>query len=366
MLQRLLLTTFVCITCTAGLTWAEENPWMDDPQKAAELATSQQKDLLLLYTGSDWCPPCKKLESEVFADEDFFAEANEHFVFVKFDFLRNSPISEETQRLNSAWADKYGVEGYPTVILVDSELKPYAFAGYEAGGAENYLGMLEENRQKRITRDKNLAEAEKAEGAERAQFLDRALSAMPTKISQLYYEDIVKEIVKLDNDDKLGLRTKWNEDRDTELRKAVLTDVMMIARLESPKRAVAMIDELLSSVKFTTSQRLAIMQVKLNLVRKLGNPALVDELLDETMKIPGLASSTIERLIVKKVYLMAGSKRLDKAMKYLDESIDQNKSEGRSSAYLLTCKGELLDSKDSYDEAVAAFDLAIADAEQQS
>ena len=361
MLQRLFIATFVCVTvASSALAITEEDPWMSDPQKAVELAESEQKDILLLYTGSDWCPPCKMLEEEVFSDEDFYAEAEQHFVFVKFDFLKNSPISPETKLLNESWASKYGVEGFPTVILVDSELKPYAIAGYEKGGAENYLGLLEENRQKRIARDKSLAAAKNAKGEERAKLLDKALSELPNQISQVYYEDIIAEIVKLDNEDKLGLRTKWNEDRDTEFRKAVLTDVMMIARLESPKRAVEMIDELLASVKFTTWQRLAVMQVKLNLVRKLNSPARVDDLLDEMMQVDGLADSTIDRLIVKKVYLMVGSKRRDKAMVYLNDSIAESQSEGRNGAYLLNCKGELLDAKGEFEEAVEAFELAAA------
>ena len=361
MLQRFFFVALICAaTCSTGSVLAEENPWSDDPQAAAKLAKGEGKDLLLLYTGSDWCPPCQKLEQEVFDDEDFYAEAEQHFVFVKFDFLRKSPISEKTKALNQEWAKKYGVDTFPTVILVDAKLRPYAFAGYEEGGTENYLGMLEENRQTRLKRDEKLAAAAKAKGDERAKLLDEALSAIPREISQVYYNEIIEEIVKLDQDDELGLRTKWNEARDAEFRKAVLTDVMMIARLQTPEKAVTMIDELLGSVKFTTWQRLAVMQVKLNLVRQLGNPALVDDLLDQMMKMEGLGDSTIERLIVKKVYLMVGSKRREKAMKYLEQAIKESQAQGRSGAYLLTCKAELLDSNEEFDEASTVFDLAIA------
>jgi len=360
MLQRFLFVTLICVVaCSARTVSADENPWSDDPQAATKLALKEKKDLLLLYTGSDWCPPCQKLEEEVFSDEDFYAEAEQHFVFVKFDFLRKSPISEKMKMLNQEWAKKFGIDSFPTVILVDAEMRPYAFAGYEEGGAENYLGMLEENRQTRLKRDEKMAAAEKAKGDERAKLLDEALSAIPREISEVYYNEIIEEIVKLDKDDELGLRTKWNEARDAEFRKAVLTDVMMIARLESPQRAVAMIDELLGSVKFTTWQQLAVMQVKLNLVRQLGNPALVDDLLDEMMQLEGLGASTVERLIVKKVYLMVGSKRREKAMKYLDQSIKESQAAGRSGAYLLTCKAELLDANKKFDDAATVFDLAI-------
>ena len=352
-----LFSVLVLFTCQC--TTAEENQWSEDPNDAMKTAAKDKKDLLLLYTGSDWCPPCQKLEQEVFSDEDFYAEAEGHFVFVKFDFLKNSPLRAEVKKKNEEWAEKFGVDSYPTIVLVDPELKPYAFAGYEEGGSENFLGMLEESRQIRITRDKKMAAADKAEGDARAKLLDEALSGMPREISDVYYEDVIKEIVELDEDDDLGLRTKWNEARDTELRKSILTDVMMVARLDSPERAVKMIDELLVEVKFTTKQRLEIMQIKLNLVRKLGNPALVDTLLDEMIALEGLGDATVQRLIAKKVYLMVGSKRRDKAMKVLEDAIAEGQTKGRPGVHLLACKGELLDSEKKYDQAVAAFDLAI-------
>ena len=350
----------VALFFTGQCAKAEESQWSDDPKGAIETATKEKKDLLLLFTGSDWCPPCQKLEQEVFVDEDFYAEAEGHFVFVKFDFLKNSPLREEVKLKNEEWSKKFGVDSFPTIVLVDAKLKPYAFAGYEKGGAENFLGMLEESRQVRINRDKKMEAAAVAKGDERAKLLDEALSGMPREISDVYYAEVIEEIVKLDEDDDLGLRTKWNEAKDTELRKSILTDVMMVARLDSPERATKMIDEILAEFKFTRKQQLEIMQIKLHLVRKMGNPVLVDELLDEMISLEGLEASTIERLIAKKVYLMVGSKRRDKAMAYLEKAIEDSRTKGRSGVHLLACKGELLDSVKQYDEAIKAFDLAIA------
>jgi len=367
MASRSIFLTLVSVAFfLIGHCWAfecvavEENQWSEDPKGAIATATKEKKDLLLLFTGSDWCPPCKKLESEVFMDEDFYAEAEGDFVFVKFDFLKNSPLREEVKLKNDEWAKKFGVDSFPTIVLVDPKLKPYAFAGYEEGGAENFLGMLEESRQVRINRDKNMAAADKAKGDERAQLLDKAISEMPRELIDVYYAEVIEEIVKLDEDDELGLRTKWNEAADSEIRKSIMTDVMMVARLDSPQRAVKMIDEILAEVKFTRAQQLAIMQIKLNLVRKMGDPALTDKLLDEMISMEGLGAATVDRMIAKKVYLMVGSNRREQAMAYLEKSIDESRAKGRGGVHLLACKGELLDSTKQYDKAVEAFDLAIA------
>ena len=42
-----------------------EDGWTEDASRGNEQAVKEDKDLLLLFTGSDWCPPCQKLEQEV-------------------------------------------------------------------------------------------------------------------------------------------------------------------------------------------------------------------------------------------------------------------------------------------------------------
>jgi len=236
--RLLLLCVFLVLSALNQFdVTAKEKFWKSDPLDALEQAKKEKKDVLLLFTGSDWCPPCQKLEQEVFLDESFFDETEDNYVYAKLDFLRNSPITPAAQKLNEQWAEKFGVDSFPTVVLIDSNQKPYAFAGYEEGGVETFLGLVEESRQVRVRRDEKMAAAEKATGKDRAKLLDEAMSQMPREISEVYYEDVIEEIIKIDEDDSLGLRTKWNEERDKEIRKAIITDVMMVARLESPQRA---------------------------------------------------------------------------------------------------------------------------------
>jgi thioredoxin-related protein len=364
-LVRVALLTAICSTLFStsdgfARSPVEDGSWAKSPESAIASAKKEKKDLLLLFTGSDWCPPCKKLEQEVFSDDSFYDEAATFFVFLKFDFLRNSPLPDDVSKLNDQWAEKFGVDSFPTVVLVDENLKPYAFAGYEEGGVENFLGMLEESRQIRVTRDEKMALAEKATGDARAKLLDEALAGLPREISEVYYGDIIKEIVKLDEDDELGLRTRWNEENDKELRKVILTDVMMIARLESPARAIQLIDELLAEIKFTAKQRLEIMQMKLSLLREKGDDiAKVDQIMDDMINLEGVEDATRERLIVKKIFLMVGSNRRTLAMKTLDNAIDEGEKNGRANAYLWACKGELLFAEKKYEAAVTAYDRAI-------
>ena len=88
----------------------------------------------------------------------------------------------------------------------------------------------------RINRDEKLAAAEKVKGDERAKLLDEAISEIGEEIVGVYYTEIVEEIVAIDNDNRLGLREKWNAAADTEMRKIVITDLLLMSRLGKPPR----------------------------------------------------------------------------------------------------------------------------------
>ena len=64
-----------------------DDVWLTDAAQASKIAKEQNKDLLLLFTGSDWCPPCMKLEEEVFSQADFLQEAQQQFVSVSYTHL---------------------------------------------------------------------------------------------------------------------------------------------------------------------------------------------------------------------------------------------------------------------------------------
>ena len=360
-LRRLVIGAFSLLISTvifSGLTPADEEGFTEDAKSAIERAVKEDKELILFFTGSDWCPPCKKLEAEVLSEKEFIFEVSKHYVLVKFDFPKQTEQDPEIAKQNQEYAEMFGIDSFPTLVLTDSLLKPFAFASYEAGGFQNYLALLEEARKLRIERDENLEKAKGKTGAERAKFLDLAISKMRQELINVYYPDIVAEIVKIDKDGELGLRAKWNAAEDAEMRKVIMTDVMMISRLEKPERAIQFIDEVLKEIDFNNSEKLEIFQIKLNLVRQLKDDSKTDAMLDEMIALDGVEGETRQRLIVKKIYLMIGSGRSEQAMKLLDDSI----ADGAGSMHLYLAKGELHNAKKEYAKAVAAFDVALTTA----
>ena len=105
-----------------------------------------QTDLLLLFTGSDWCPWCIKLDKQVLSKEPFKKEAAKEFIFVKLDFPRTKPqdpvIRAQNQRLNDLFISKFRLEGFPTIYLAEPNGVPYAQTGYKEMGPKAYAENL--------------------------------------------------------------------------------------------------------------------------------------------------------------------------------------------------------------------------------
>jgi protein disulfide-isomerase len=121
--------------------------WSTDHEASLKKAAAEKRLLLLEFTGSDWCPPCRVQAREVFDQPGFAKFAEDNLVPVKLDFPRKSSQSAETQAANQALAEKYSVEGFPTVILLDSRGTELARkVGYGGGGVEAFISWVEKNK----------------------------------------------------------------------------------------------------------------------------------------------------------------------------------------------------------------------------
>lgn len=128
------------------LTLADEGElWIQDFEQAKKLASAQGKDILIDFTGSDWCGWCIKLDEEVFAKQAFIDVIPKKFVLLKLDFPRDqSLVTPEIKAQNAKLQKEFGVKGYPTIFLTDATGKQYAQTGYQAGGPEKYIEHLDE------------------------------------------------------------------------------------------------------------------------------------------------------------------------------------------------------------------------------
>jgi thioredoxin-related protein len=125
-----------------------ELPWIADVAKAKEQAKREKKDLFIDFTGSDWCGWCVRLDREVFKTPAFVAAARDKFVFLYLDFPNSDEAKAKVvdEKMNESLREKYGVQGFPSILLCDADGNPYARTGYQPGGPEKYLAHIEELR----------------------------------------------------------------------------------------------------------------------------------------------------------------------------------------------------------------------------
>jgi protein disulfide-isomerase len=127
-------------------TWKDEKGqiWYKNLTKAQELAAKNNKHILINFTGSDWCIWCKRLTNEVFEKPEFIKFASENLILLRIDFPQETKLPPGEESYNNSLAQKFAVEGFPTLFLLDGKGKTVKQLGYEEGGATPYVAMLRE------------------------------------------------------------------------------------------------------------------------------------------------------------------------------------------------------------------------------
>lgn len=123
---------------------AKDSAWLTDFDAASRTASEKGLPLLVLFEGSDWCGWCIRLDKEVFSQKKFSEFAAEGLILFVADFPAREKLPENIMKQNAALKDKYGVKGFPTVILLDSKGSVVGTTGYRQGGAEAYVQHLKD------------------------------------------------------------------------------------------------------------------------------------------------------------------------------------------------------------------------------
>ena len=141
-------TTFCALLLAAAaipaVVHAEAKPgWTEDQAKGLQDAKSGNKLVLMDFTGSDWCGWCKKLDREVFSTPEFQDYARKNLVLVELDFPQQKPVSPETRKQNAGLAQRYHIQGFPTIVVLNAAGKQVGELGYMEGGPKAFIAALE-------------------------------------------------------------------------------------------------------------------------------------------------------------------------------------------------------------------------------
>ena len=107
MIMKKTILASLLLALTVSLSTAAGDEWMTDFEAAKQKAAAENKDLLVNFTGSDWCSWCIKLVDEVFKHDAFKKGVADNFVLVELDFPQDkSKLDESTQTQNEMLQEK--------------------------------------------------------------------------------------------------------------------------------------------------------------------------------------------------------------------------------------------------------------------
>ena len=139
----------IMIACLLALFFVSSGPlggkqvhWHTNYDEGISQARNTSKPALVLFTGSDWCSWCVKLEQEVFNKPEFAEAVGDRFVFIKLDFPINNPLPATQTARNKALQKQYAVQGFPMLVLLDSKQQKIGSVGYRPGGPKAYADYL--------------------------------------------------------------------------------------------------------------------------------------------------------------------------------------------------------------------------------
>lgn len=124
-MKRLFAFLFVAVISSTAFSQTDSQlNWLYNMEEAMEISKAEKKPILVYFTGSDWCAPCKGLKSDFFATDDFLQRAG-NMVLVMIDYPRRMDIiSEEQRAYNKTVMAKYNKGGsFPLMVMTNHKGK---------------------------------------------------------------------------------------------------------------------------------------------------------------------------------------------------------------------------------------------------
>src|SRR6516164_6830998 len=98
-MKKLMITLLAC--CAFVAVHAADLTWLTDLPKAQAQAKSDNKLILMDFTGSDWCSWCIKLDQDTFSKPEFADYAQKNLVLVRLDFPQNKEQPDDLKAANA-------------------------------------------------------------------------------------------------------------------------------------------------------------------------------------------------------------------------------------------------------------------------
>jgi len=361
-----LLILLITSTAVAG-----ELTWLTDLEQGRRQAREEGKDLLVLFTGTSWCYHCGELDYDVLNRADFARIANT-LVLVKLEFpFSHDLLPAENKDQYIAWRREFGIVGFPTLFLADSQGRPYVVTGNTGEPVKEYVAQLEGLQVNRSRRDSALEAASKATGLDAAKHLNQALDAVAagfdpdfktTEGSYLawFYRPEIDRLLAADPDDALGLKAKYRAILDNTEQKRVDALLEQLATTRREQGEDAAIELVRSELGRADSHAVAD-QLRVSLVDYLASAERYSEALEAATQFAALPQVEPNRRRIFRQQAASYLKklgRLEEALAMLEAAIHEVGESHPRALRTYQTKAEELAKLGRLDEAEATWKRA--------
>jgi len=220
-LTAALAAPIIALGLWCSIALAGENPpsqpavqagWLTSPEEAMTIAQKEGKDILVDFSGSDWCGWCVKLEEEVFSTKEWASTGAKKYVMLLADFPRSKELPKEQKERNEKLKSEFMIQGFPSIFLLDASGAPYAKTGYQPGGPGKYmehLNGLSRQKDEKHALTKQIAEAP---AKDKPALLNQLIVKLNEWEIGFWYPGFKEEAVKLDEGNQQGFRLKYSFD----------------------------------------------------------------------------------------------------------------------------------------------------------
>ena len=121
--------------------------WVNNFETAKKIAKEENKNIIMIFSGSDWCAPCIRLDKNIWQSQEFKDESKDNWVTMKLNFPRKkaNQLPAEEEKHNRELAEKYNKEGnFPLVVILTPEGKVLGKLGFKNVSPEEYIKLIKE------------------------------------------------------------------------------------------------------------------------------------------------------------------------------------------------------------------------------
>lgn len=139
------MKSYISIVFLFTVSFFYAQNWQTNFEQAKSIAVKENKNIILVFSGSDWCAPCIKLEKNIWMSAEFKVEAEKNWVTYKADFPKKkaNQLAPEITEQNKVLAEKYNKGGsFPLVVLLDKNGKVLGMTGFKNVSPAEYIAMI--------------------------------------------------------------------------------------------------------------------------------------------------------------------------------------------------------------------------------